>query len=62
MFDLSNPVIARTQELANRNGKTYVMIPNIIGGIDAVPAERVGLDSDMKIVGYIYPTKLLGAA
>jgi hypothetical protein len=55
MFELSHPSLIHIQEVSNRTGKSFYIIPNIIGGIDAVDVNRVGMDEDCFPLGVIRP-------
>jgi hypothetical protein len=42
LFDLSDPKIEQAQGLANRNGRPFLLVPNLIGGIDIIDSQRAG--------------------
>lgn len=61
MPELSDPVINRAQEVANRTRKVQLIVPNSFGGYDIVPAERVTLESDANFAGTVRPQPFKGA-
>jgi hypothetical protein len=42
IFDLSDPKVEQAQGLANRNRRPFLLVPNLIGGIDIVDSQRAG--------------------
>lgn len=61
MPELSDPVINHAQEVANRTRKVQLIVPNILGGYDVVPADRVTLESQVNFAGTVRPQAFKGA-
>lgn len=61
MVNLSSPIIKYAQQRANRSGKTFLLVENVIGGIDIVPEQQTGLDEfgdSRRAVGIVHPQSL----
>ena len=61
MPELSDPVINHAQEVANRTRKVQLIVPNMLGGYDVVPADRVTLESNVNFAGTVRPQAFKGA-
>ncbi len=59
LFDVSHPRVGQAQHLANHNKASYILVPNIIGGIDIVKCDRVGLDdqTDAVAIAVVTPNR-----
>lgn len=61
MPELSHPAIRHAQEVANLTRKVQLIVPNIFGGYDIIPAERVTLESSDRFAGVVRPQAFTGA-
>jgi hypothetical protein len=57
LFDISHPSVSYAQHLANLNKRAYVLVPNIIGGIDIVDCARTEIDEDAEVIAAATPTQ-----
>lgn len=61
MINLSSPFVKYAQQRANRSQKSFMLVPNVIGGLDVVPYNIMAIDDYadwQKPVAFVHPQPL----